>query len=318
MHVVILGAGALGSLIGARLSGTDSAVTLLNTNREHAEAIRRHGLLIEELDGTVKRHELPCFGSPREISRRADLVIVLVKGYDTEKAVSGIGPCRQASTIFLTLQNGVGNIERIAGIVGEEATLAGSTAQGATLTAPGRIRHGGNGPTFIGEIHGPPTSRAQGVVELFRAAGLRTEASERMEQLIWEKLMINVGINAITALTGIRNGLIASEEPAREVCLAAVEEAVRVAGARGFPMGGDMGERVLTVARATAANRSSMGQDIDRKKRTEIDSINGAIVDLGEKKGIVTPVNRILTQLVRTAEAGFCLDKSQSSRRDRE
>ena len=186
----------------------------------------------------------------------------------------------------------MGNWERIASIVGDEAVLVGSTAQGSTLLGPGRVRHGGNGSTSIGEPHGPASARVRSIVELFRRAGLDTAASDRVEQLVCEKHMINVGINAITALTGIRNGSIAEWGPAKAVCRAAVEEAVRVARAQGYPIGDGMVERVTAVAAATAVNRSSMGQDVDRMKRTEIDAINGAIVNAGRKAGISTPRQR--------------------------
>ena len=110
-----------------------------------------------------------------------------------------------------------------------------------------------------------------------------------MEKLIWEKLIVNVGINAITGLTGIRNGVIAQMKEASDLCTSAVEEALLVAGAKGFPMGREMVERVITVAAATARNRSSMGQDVDNTKGTEIDAINGAIVRFGKEARIPVP-----------------------------
>jgi len=142
----------------------------------------------------------------------------------------------------------------------------------------------------------------QSLVELFSRAGLITQASGEMEVLIWKKLLVNVGINAITALTGIRNGVIADLEAARSLCRAAVEEAATVARAKDIPVPVEIVEQVLAVARATAKNRSSMGQDVDFGKRTEIDAINGAIVRFGEDLGIDTPVNRTLTQLIRIVE----------------
>lgn len=305
MHVLMLGAGAMGSLLGARLVRTDAKVTLLSTNREHIETVRRDGLTIEELDGAHTRHALTAFHTPGDIREKADLVIVMVKSYSTENAVLSIGELRHPSTVFLTLQNGIGNWERIADLVGRGSVLAGSTAQGATLVGPGMIRHGGNGPTSIGEPQGPPTQRVHSAVDLFRRAGLETNSSDGMEHLIWEKLHVNVGINAITALTGVRNGKIAELKEARELCRQAVEEAMRIAGAKGFAIREDMVERVLSIALATAVNRSSMGQDVDRKKRTEIDAINGAIVRFGEEIRISTPVNRTLTQLIKIMEGNY-------------
>lgn len=307
MHILVLGAGAIGSLLGARLSTTSARVTLLTIDREHVRAVQRNGLVIEELDGGTTIYKIPCYEDPRSIGEKADLVLVAVKTYATEKALSGIGSCCSPSTLFLTLQNGIGNWERIAGIVGREPVLVGVTAQGATLTAPGRVRHGGNGPTYLGEITGPPESRVEAIAETFRNAGLETFTSDRMEHLIWEKLLVNVGINAITALAGIRNGMIAELEPARKLCAAAVEEAVRVAAAKGFPIREDIVERVLSVARATAVNRSSMGQDVDKRKRTEIDAINGAIVKFAAELGIPAPVNWTLTHLVKTVQESYLI-----------
>ncbi len=305
MNVLIVGAGALGSLIGARLSKTHASISLFSTNREHMEAIRQGGLDIEELDGTVRNYRLTTYFEVDKLPRNPDLALVLVKTYATQRAVSLVHGICSPSTVFLTLQNGKGNWEQIAEITGKEAVLAGSTAQGSTLLGPGLIRHGGNGPTYMGELGGPTSERVRRTVELFREAGLSAEPSEEVERLIWEKLVINVGINAITGLTGIRNGFIAEMQEASELCRSAVEEAIMVAGSKGFPIGMDMVQRVITVARATARNRSSMGQDVDKKKKTEIDAINGAVVRFGKEAGIPTPVNRTLTLLMKVLEAQY-------------
>lgn len=295
----------MGSLLGARLSRTESRVVLLDIHREHIRAINDCGLLVQELDGTEHYYHVTGCDDPCSIIEPPDLVLVMVKSYATQEAVTAIKNCCRPSTLFLTLQNGMDNWECIAGMVGTESVLAGITAQGCTLMGPGYIRHGGNGPTFIGEPRGPVSPRVRSVVEIMRRAGLEVAASDCVEQLIWHKLLINVGINAITALTGIRNGLIAELEPGRELCRAAVEEAMRVARAKSIPVQEDTVERVLSVARATAVNRSSMGQDVDRRGKTEIDAINGAIVRLGEELHIATPVNRTLTRLIQIMEAGF-------------
>jgi 2-dehydropantoate 2-reductase len=304
VHVLILGAGALGSLLGTRLLRTDARLTLLSTNQEHMQAIAMRGLLLEELDGSPQRFRFAAAVSdPDDIRGAADVVLVTVKTYDTQSAISSVKGCCHGSTTFLTLQNGIGNGERIAEMVGPDAVLLGTTAQGATFLESGRIRHGGNGPTFIGEPAGPPTDRVHSLVELFSRAGLLTQASGEMEMLVWKKLLINVGINAITALTGIRNGVVADLEAARNLCRAAVEEAMLVARAKGIPVAADIDQQVLGVARATAQNRSSMGQDVDFGQRTEIEAINGAIVRFAEALGIPTPVNRTLTQLIQIVEA---------------
>lgn len=304
MHVLILGAGALGSLLGARLSRTDSRLTLLTTNRQHIRSIVERGLLLEELDGTLEGFRFAsAVSDPADIREAVDVVLVTVKTYDTQLAIASIRSCCHHATIFLTLQNGIGNGERVAELVGPAAVLLGTTAQGATYVEPGKIRHGGNGPTFIGEFTGPATQRVDALVDLFNGAGLVTQASDAMEGHIWRKLLINVGINAITALTGIRNGGVADLEAARDLSRTAVEEAMAVARAKGIAVVADMVQQVLAVARATAQNRSSMGQDVDFGQRTEIDAINGAIAGFGEELGIATPVNLTLTRLLQIVEA---------------
>ncbi len=310
MRILILGAGALGSLIGARLSKTDGHVLLLTTDREHVASIQQRGLLVEELDGNTQSYSLAAHDDPSAISDKLDLVIITVKSYDTFAAVNSIANHCCDSTIFLTLQNGIGNWENISQLVGKDSALVGSTAQGATMLEPGRIRHGGNGQTFIGEFDRQPSQRVHQVVGIFQQAKLETHASDEMQKLLWEKLLINVGINAITSLTGINNGLVAELEPARNLSKAAVQEALAIAQNKGFAIDTDIFDRVVAVAKATARNRSSMGQDVDRKKRTEIDAINGAIVRFGLEMGIPTPVNQSLTRLVRTIEATYLIEEA--------
>ncbi len=305
MHMLILGAGALGSLIGARLSKTEVRTTLYSTNESHTKAIQKYGLLVEELDGSTQSFHPAACSTARSLKDPADVVLVTVKSYATRQAVSSIMRCCGSDTVFLTLQNGVGNWEQMAETAGPEQVLLGTTAQGATLVGPGRIRHGGGGPTFIGERNGPPTARVNTLVEVFMKAGLPTHSSDRMEHLIWEKLMVNVGINAITALTNTRNGMVADLEAGRALSRSAVLEALHVAQAKGFALDEEMVERVLQVARATAVNRSSMGQDVDRKKRTEIDAINGAIVRFADDARMDVPVNRTLTQLIQMMESNY-------------
>lgn len=310
MRILILGAGALGSLIGVRLAQTNHQLALLTTNRQHVEAIRNDGLHIEELDGTIRRFAADAHDNVASLPGPADLIIVTVKSYDTVPAVKSIIDHCPPSTLFLTLQNGIGNWEKIAETVGREAVLVGSTAQGATLVAPGRIRHGGNGATFVGEFDKPVSKRVREVIEIFQQAGLETHAGDQMQRLIWEKLLINVGINAITALTGVYNSAVAEIEPARKLSRSAVREALEVARGAGFAIGDEILERVIAVAAATGKNRSSMGQDVDRRARTEINAINGAITAFAEKLGIPAPINRTLTQLVRTLESGYLKERS--------
>jgi len=208
-------------------------------------------------------------------------------------------------TLFLSLQNGLGNIESIESVVSGARVVGGVTSQGATMLGPGRIRHGGKGPTFVGQIEREITPDVELIASLLNRSGIPTEVSDSIERLIWEKLLINVGINALTAIAGLKNGQLLNFEETRAVMTMAVEEAEKVARKKGILVKDNPVERVFEVCKATAQNRSSMGQDIDNRRRTEIDFINGAIVREGEALEIPTPVNTTLTYLIKAIERGF-------------
>lgn len=302
MNVLIVGAGAMGSLLGARLSKTKADVYLIDIDPLQVEAIRKSGLVVEELDGSRTLASLKIAEQPESIDASMDLIVVMVKAGATRRAVQSVRTLCHPETLFLTLQNGIGHGPVIAELVGDRHLLLGTTAQGAALLEPGRIRHGGRGPTYIGSWKGDQTSEALRVVDLFNEGGLETFYTEQIEQRVWHKLLINVGINAITALTDIPNGWIASQPNARAVAQRAVGEAVQVATRLGINLQEQALKRVVAVAEATAVNRSSMRQDLARRRITEIDVINGAIVRYGSEQGVDTPVNWVLTQLVNIIE----------------
>lgn len=301
MKIAIIGAGAMGGLFAVRLAVAGESVSVIDVWQEHIDAIVTQGLSLEEEGGTLVAH--PIAANRAEDLPPADLVIIFVKSSMTGEAAQSALHIMGPSSRVLTLQNGLGNAETIAGIVGAGRVLAGTTAQGATLLGPGRIRHGGWGDTHIGCLCGAADEFCHEVAHVFSHAGIPTVADEGVRSLIWGKLVINVGINALTALLKFHNGQLADFAETRELVALAVEEAVQVAGAAGInlPYPDPVG-KVLSVAKATGANLSSMLQDIRSQRLTEIDAINGALVREGERLGIPTPVNRILTLLVRTLE----------------
>ena len=183
--------------------------------------------------------------------------------------------------------------------------IAGTTSHGATFLGPGSIRHAGSGETVIGPWSTAGVAGVKAVAEAFNNAGIATRVVSDVRHVMWAKLLINVGINAVTALTGIRNGQLLDLEQTRRLSREAVEEALAVAGTQGIAIEGDPVEKVFSVAAATAANRSSMGQDVDHGRTTEIGAINGFIVRMAEQAGVPVPVNRALTALVETMQAHF-------------
>ncbi|MGC8718849.1 MAG: ketopantoate reductase family protein [Thermodesulforhabdaceae bacterium] len=309
MRVLIIGTGAIGSLLGVRFIEGGDEVYFCDLKVNLLEKIMSRGLVVQELTGE-ERVFFPAgtCADPADLNKPCDLFLFAVKSYSTEVAARRAvqSPALTDNTIILTLQNGLGNAEILAEVFGAKRLVVGTTAQGATLLDLGKIRHGGSGPTFVGIWDRNNDEQAEHilnpVLELFNRAGLEIHVKEDVKALLWDKLLVNVGINAITALTGILNHGIHDYEPARAVSLKAVGEAVQVARKLGISVRENIEEHVLKVALATGRNRSSMGQDVDRKHRTEIDAINGAIVRLGAELGIPTPVNWTLTQLVKTVE----------------
>jgi len=296
-----VGAGAMGCLYGGHLAEAGVDVTLVDVWREHVDAINGNGLHITGVSGDRVVH-VSATTDPETVGE-VDLVLLFVKSYDTAQAIRGSKPLIGDDTYVLTLQNGLGNLEAITEAVGAGRVLGGTTSHGSTLVCPGEIRHAGVGPTVIGAIDRGSRNMAEKIAEIFNDAGLQTRVSGDVRSDIWGKVLVNLGINALTALTGLRNGQLLDIPELRRLMRLAVEEGMRVAEADGVYLGPlDHVAHVYEVAEATGANRSSMLQDVDRGRRTEIDALNGAVVGLGEKLGVETPVNRALTALVKGLE----------------
>jgi 2-dehydropantoate 2-reductase len=300
MKIAVIGAGAMGCLFGAKLSAAPTnEVWLIDVWKDHIDAIRQFGLTMEENGENLHFENLKSTSNAEEASR-CDLALVFVKSTLTGEAVRKNKAVFGPETMALTLQNGLGNIDLISAEIGSHNVLAGTTAHGATMLGPGKMRHAGNGKTIIGELSGVTSERLERIAEVFRNAGLETELSENVLGLVWDKLMVNVGINALTGITKLQNGELLSHPEIEELLEAAVKEAHSVAKAKGIRLSyEDPVSHTKDVCRATAANRSSMLQDILNQKQTEIDMINGAIVREGKALKIDTPVNLALTNLIR-------------------
>ena len=303
MKIAIVGAGAMGSLYGGLLREAGADVRLLDIWQAHVDAINERGLTIEAEKGS-RTVRIPAFTQAEAIGP-VDLAIIFVKSTVTEAAAETSAKLVGKTGLVLTLQNGLGNAEIIAGHIDGNRVLGGTTAQGATLLGPGAIRHAGAGVTRIGLWSGSSQEPARPVCDLFNAAGIETELIDDIKPLIWNKLLVNVGINAITALTGIKNGEILDREDTRQLCRMAIEEAETLARALGIDVMDNAVAHVLDVARATGTNRSSMGQDVDNRRLTEIRMINGKVAQLAGERGIPAPANFVLSALIETLQAHY-------------
>ncbi|HUL36671.1 MAG TPA: 2-dehydropantoate 2-reductase [Thermodesulfobacteriota bacterium] len=303
MKIVIMGPGAMGSLFGGLLTRAGEELWLVGYEKDQVETICSVGLTFEEKG---ESQIIPMKATPDVTSvGKADLVIFFVKTYDMEKAVSDSLALEKEDTIFLTLQNGLGNEDLICNQIDRKKVMLGITGHGATLLRPGHIRHAGWGKTFIGELDHQITDRALRITQMFSNAGIDTEVSSNIHNHVWGKLLVNVGINALTALTGFRNGQLVDYPETLRLMERLVSEAAEVARRKGIYIEEDPIDRVRNVAEATRENRSSMGQDFDHRRQTEIDAINGAIVREAQELGIPVPFNQAVTDLVKAIEKTF-------------
>jgi 2-dehydropantoate 2-reductase len=289
--ILIAGTGAMACLFAARMSTAGVAVTMLGTWQEGMAALRQNGVTVVDADGRECSYPVRVVDHPETCA----VTLVLVKSWQTERVACQLADCLVEDGVALTLQNGIGNREVLENVLGTRRVALGVTTIGANLLGPGRVRPAGEGMITLG-VH-PMLSV---LVEILRRAGFSVETSPDPSSLLWGKLVINAAINPITALLGITNGEILERPAARLLLATLAQEAAAVAEAQGvhlpYP---DPVAVVETVASRTAANRSSMLQDVRRGAPTEIDAICGAIVAAGERSGVPAPANRALWQLVK-------------------
>ncbi len=305
MKIAVIGAGAMGSLFGGLLTEAGNDVWLYDVWKTHVDTVNADGLMLEREDRS-RNVTIRATTNPQKIGH-AELVIIFVKSTQTQKAAQTATLLAGTQGFVMTLQNGMGNADTIATVIDPHRILAGTTSHGATLLGPGRIRHSGSGPTVVGLWSSSQAGfkRAREFASVLSSAGFETQVTEDVRHIIWDKLLVNIGINALTALTGIQNGEILDLETTQELSRAAVAEAVSVAKAQGIEVRQDPVGHVFKIAAATAVNRSSMGQDIDNRRQTEIDALNGFIVREARRLGFEAPVNQTLTALIETLQAHY-------------
>jgi 2-dehydropantoate 2-reductase len=319
MDIVVFGAGSLGSLFGGLLA-RDHDVTLVG-RKEHVEAIDASGLRVTSAFDTPPEDDLAevfdftvtpdATTDGRDLS--ADLVLVTVKAFDTGEAAADLAT--GSFDAVLSLQNGMGNEAILADHL-DCPVLAGTTTYGAIQGKPGRVECTGLGEVVLGPRRGGTSSTADRVGAAFRTAGFDVAVVEDMPRRLWEKLAVNAGINAVTALARIPNGGVL-DGPANELARDAARETARVARGHDVAVSDrEAVDAVESVADATAANTSSMQQDVLDGGRTEVDAINGYVAEqaaaLREGRAtteadayeITTPVNRTMATLLRAWERG--------------
>jgi 2-dehydropantoate 2-reductase len=306
MKTVILGAGAMGSVIGGTLARAGNDVVLVEVAQRIVDAIEQRGLVIEDRAGQKTTVQLKATNDPHQVGL-ADLIIVFVKCYQTETAVRQAAPMLGPNSIVLSLQNGWGNAALISKLTGPERLLVGVSYHSAMLLAPGHVLHAGQGPTYLGELDGTVSARVTAIAELFGSAGIAIEPSTNVLTEIWSKLALNaVTLPTSASIRVTADELLRSSEMER-LMQELLIEVVAVARAQNISLNfEERWEAICNLLHKLAPNtKGSMLQDVERRNQTEIDVINGAIVEAGTRFGIATPYNHSMLCLIKALEQSF-------------
>jgi 2-dehydropantoate 2-reductase len=307
MRIGVVGAGAMGSLFGARLVEAGARredVVLVDINRPHIEAMQARGLIFE--DGAETRTVAVNATADHGRAGKADLIVLFCKHPQTPQAIRDAIPMMHEETYVWTPQNGIGNVELIAEIVPGGRIAKGLTSSTSIVTAPGRIRTNFQGATetFIWPVDGGEHPRLAEVAELLTAAGLPTTLAPDIDYRIWRKLCVNTSLTALTAAVNTAIGPIGESEAGQRLMRAIVAEVVAVANARGIGLQFDDAFGYVEDLRHKAfAHIGSTTMDMQAGRPTEIEAMCGAVVREGERLGIATPANAVIADIVRILEA---------------
>lgn len=304
--ICIIGAGAMGQLLASDLSVAGISPMLLDYKVERACELTQKGLKIQRDGGELYTHFVNVTVSPDRYNKM-DWIIVFVKSYDTEGVLKSVRAMSDGSTMVLSLQNGLGHEKILKNAVSEQQIVVGITAHGAAVY-DGYVRHAGRGITVIGPAYSPNTlilNRCLELASILNKAGWETFVEREIYPYRWRKLIANAAINPLTAVTGVNNGMLATDQNLNSVLRLVVRETLKIASALGVNI--EFSEEdaisfVEGICVKTSENRSSMLQDITAGRRTEIEYINGAIIKAARACGIDTPINDTLSALVTFME----------------
>lgn len=298
MKIVIIGPGAMGCLFAGLLAEGGHEVRLLDKRPDRAQLIARQGLIIEDRRGT-RVVPIDATARPEDV-KDADAALVCVKAYDTASTIPAILAFLSDRTWVLTLQNGLGNVELLAAHVPPRRLLAGVTAHGSTYLGVGHIRHAGSGTTTLAALLPEHHVQAAQLAATLAQPGIETAVAPDLSAVLWSKLIVNAAIGPLSAISALTNGQLLEQPAWRSLLEKAAAEGAAIAARKGIRlMYDDPLRAVADVCRNTADNLSSMLQDIRRRRQTEIDAINGAMVREAAALGMPAPVHEDLIRRVR-------------------
>jgi len=306
--IAVLGAGAMGSFFGGLLAEKGLSVVLIDVWEEHVNTINKNGLRIIGVGGD---RQVPVRATSKPATEgKVDIVFVQCKAAHTKDAINGARNMFSKDAVFISFQNGLGNEELIAELVGQENVLGGLTAQGANIEGPGHIRAHTNLTSWVGEMDGRKSERVSQLCTLFSEHGLPSEASTEIRKQIWCKLLYNLAVSPMSTLTDLSLREVFETPGSRVVADLLLKEGLAVAKAEGVVIPADEADHILEkVIASRQENKTSMCVDVLKKRQSEVDFINGRVVALAQKHNIDTPVNKAMVFFVKALEAKFLGEK---------
>ncbi len=310
MKIGIIGPGALGCLFASRLflaaaTAEQHEILLIDHNASRADKLNRSGIIYETKDSSQQLN-IPVSNCPEDIGT-LDVLFSCVKSYNIEESLRFASPLIGPTTLLIFLQNGIGHLNYSRSPLSGIPVFA-TSSEGATLLAPGHVKHAGHGQTYLGFYDSETPHQKNDlkqVLSLLQKGHITSSISSDIRSRIWAKLFINVGINALTAIHNRSNGFLLTSPDILTQLKQLVLEATRVAEAMGITINEDPVRATISVCENTAGNISSMLQDVRAGRPTEIEAINGAITLLGRKHGISTPHNDAIVTRIRSIEEQY-------------
>lgn len=306
MKVAVVGSGAMGGIWAARLALAGNEVVVIDVATEVVAAIERDGLVVENKEGEVETARVRATADAASVGP-VDVVFVFVKAQHTAAVAEGAQPLIGAETTVVSLQNGWGNSDVLASVYPPQQIAMGVTYHSGTVVAPGRVAHTGRSMTFLGPYaDGAGLARAQAVGALMTAAGIETTVTAEVKTEVWKKLILNTATLPTSALTLLRAGELGQPGAMLDLIDQLAIESTQVARALGYPIEeGERIERIHAVLAGAGMGKPSMLQDVEARRKTEIEVINGAVVREAERVGVDVPINRAMVALVGGLERSW-------------
>jgi 2-dehydropantoate 2-reductase len=300
MQIVVIGAGSLGAVYGARLAQSGQDVTLVDIDEEHVARINADGLSFEfdDVQISVPVHAV----TDPEQAPRADIALVVVNAYSTRDAALSAKKLLKENGYAVTLQNGLGNIETLQEILGDGRVVGGICFVSGTQPRPGAVKWIGNGPTHIGELDGTKSERVYALATALESADFHPVVSDEITNIIWGKFVHNCAINAVCAITELTPGHVREVPQLDEFRTCIIREAMALAEASGVQLPDEDPVATIRAWAAQRFHRPSMMQHLDRGLPTEIDALNGYCARESARLGLAAPCNDAITRIMKGRE----------------